>query len=69
MASPSLKDAPTDDVRAEGSGLLQQILPAMLRFMEDEYDDTCSTIFPMLQTVLASVGFNPIIDHRLLTCR
>lgn len=47
-------DAPADEVRAEGSALLQQILPVMLRFMEDEYDDTCSTIFPMLQTVLAS---------------
>jgi len=23
--------------------------------MEDEYDDTCSTVFPMLQTVLAGV--------------
>ncbi|KAH9986251.1 ARM repeat-containing protein [Russula vinacea] len=54
-ASPSPKDAPVDEVRAEGSGLLQQVLPVMLRFMEDEYDDTCSTIFPMLQTVLASV--------------
>ena len=52
------KDAPADEVRAEGSGLLQQILPVMLRFMEDEYDDTCSTIFPMLQTVLASVCFS-----------
>ncbi|KAH9972786.1 ARM repeat-containing protein [Lactifluus volemus] len=40
-------DAPTDQ-------LLQQTLPVMLRFMEDEYDDTCSTVFPMLQTVLAS---------------
>ncbi|KAH9002895.1 ARM repeat-containing protein [Lactarius hatsudake] len=47
-------DAPVDEVRAESSGLLQQVLPVMLRFMEDEYDDTCSTVFPMLQTVLAS---------------
>lgn len=27
----------------------------MLRFMADEYDDTCSTVFPLLQTVLANV--------------
>ena len=27
----------------------------MLRFMADEYDDTCSTIFPLLQTVLINV--------------
>ena len=57
LTSP--KDAPADEVRAEGSALLQQILPVMLRFMEDEYDDTCSTIFPMLQTVLASVRSSP----------
>jgi exportin-T len=55
IISSAPKDAPADEVRAEGSGLLQQILPIMLRFMEDEYDDTCSTVFPMLQTVLASV--------------
>ncbi|KAI0264504.1 ARM repeat-containing protein [Gloeopeniophorella convolvens] len=47
-------DAPGEEVRAEGASLLQQVLPIMLRFMEDDYDDTCSTIFPMLQTVLAS---------------
>ena len=57
LTSP--KDAPADEVRTEGSALLQQILPVMLRFMEDEYDDTCSTIFPMLQTVLASVCSSP----------
>jgi Exportin-T len=55
IASHVSKDAPTDEVRSEGSQLLQQTLPVMLRFMEDEYDDTCSTVFPMLQTVLASV--------------
>jgi len=28
----------------------------MLRFMADEYDDTCSTVFPLLQTLLSSVS-------------
>ena len=28
----------------------------MLRFMADPYDDTCSTIFPLLQVILSSVG-------------
>lgn len=28
----------------------------MLRFMADEYDDTCSTVFPFLQTILGSVS-------------
>ncbi|KAI0049750.1 KapM protein [Auriscalpium vulgare] len=48
-----LEDGP-EEICSEASALLQQILPVMLRFMADEYDDTCSTIFPMLQTVLAS---------------
>ncbi|OAX43155.1 ARM repeat-containing protein [Rhizopogon vinicolor AM-OR11-026] len=42
------------EVAAEASRLLEQILPVMLRFMSDKYDDTCSTVFPLLQTVLAS---------------
>ena len=28
----------------------------MLRFLADEYDDTCDTVFPMLQGILASVS-------------
>ena len=36
----------------------------MLRFMEDEYDDTCSTVFPMLQTILASVCYYIYLVHR-----
>jgi hypothetical protein len=55
-----------DEVRAEGFTLLQQALPIMLRFMEDEYDDTCSTVFPMLQSVLASVFSSPY-SHLLPT--
>ncbi|TFY81654.1 hypothetical protein EWM64_g2359 [Hericium alpestre] len=43
-----------ENVRSEASQLLQQTLPVVLRFMADDYDDTCSTIFPMLQTILAS---------------
>jgi len=27
----------------------------MLRFMADEYDDTCSTVFPLLQNILTTV--------------
>ena len=45
----------------EASSLLQQVLPVMLQFMADEYDDTCSTVFTMLQSVLAHVRvFLPI---------
>ncbi|THH14212.1 hypothetical protein EW146_g6092 [Bondarzewia mesenterica] len=43
-----------EDVRSEASRLLNQILPVMLHFMADEYDDTCSTIFPMVQAILGS---------------
>ncbi|KAG1747210.1 armadillo-type protein [Suillus paluster] len=42
------------EVAAEAARLLEQILPVMLRFMSDKYDDTCSTVFPLLQAVLAS---------------
>ncbi|KAH9903044.1 ARM repeat-containing protein [Cubamyces lactineus] len=45
-------ECPDESVRAEAVQLLNQVLPVMLRFMADEYDDTCSTIFPLLQTVL-----------------
>ena len=36
----------------------------MLRFLADEYDDTCSTVFTLLSTVLLSVSlpmdFDPL---------
>ncbi|KAH9949908.1 ARM repeat-containing protein [Amylocystis lapponica] len=47
-------ECPNSDVRSDASQLLHQTLPVMLHFMADEYDDTCSTVFPMLQTILAS---------------
>lgn len=30
----------------------------MLRFMADDYDDTCSTVFPFLQVILSNVRFH-----------
>lgn len=47
-------ECPLEDIRSEASRLLNQTLTAMLHFMADDYDDTCSTIFPMVQTILAS---------------
>ncbi|THV03246.1 ARM repeat-containing protein [Dendrothele bispora CBS 962.96] len=41
------------EVRAEAAVLLNQILPVLVRFMSDEYDDTCSTVFPLLQMILS----------------
>ena len=69
LTLPYSQDAPADEVRAESSGLLQQVLPVMLGFMEDEYDDTCSTVFPMLQTILASVCYYVALVHPALICR
>ncbi|PCH42166.1 ARM repeat-containing protein [Wolfiporia cocos MD-104 SS10] len=43
-----------DEVRSEALQLQQQTLPILLRFMGDEYDDTCSTVFPFLQAVLGN---------------
>ncbi|TBU33297.1 ARM repeat-containing protein [Dichomitus squalens] len=45
-------ESPDESVRPEATQLLNQVLPVMLRFLADEYDDTCSTVFPLLQTVL-----------------
>ncbi|KZV62903.1 KapM protein [Peniophora sp. CONT] len=42
-----------ENIRAEAYQMLQQLLPVMLRFMADEYDDTCSTVFPLLSSVLS----------------
>ncbi|KAK2463400.1 hypothetical protein APHAL10511_004486 [Amanita phalloides] len=47
-------ECPNEDVRSEAMVYLLQIQPVMLRFLADEYDDTSSTIFPMLQGILAS---------------
>ncbi|KAF9223423.1 ARM repeat-containing protein [Gyrodon lividus] len=49
-----IDDCSKPGVVSEARRLQNQILPVMLRFMADEYDDTCSTIFPLLQTVLAN---------------
>ena len=50
------KDCQNEEICAEASTSLAQILPVMLRFMADEYDDTCSTVFPLLQTILSGVS-------------
>ncbi|KAI0671757.1 ARM repeat-containing protein [Trametes maxima] len=47
-------ECPDENIRSEALQLLLQILPVMLHFMADEYDDTCSTVFPLLQTILLS---------------
>lgn len=36
---------------------MAQLLSVMLRFLADPYDDTCSTMFPMLQVILSGVRF------------
>lgn len=64
--SLSLQECSDDVIRSEASQLLAQILPVMLCFMADEYDDTCSTVFPTLQTILSSVRTAAInLDHLL----
>lgn len=49
------QDCPKPEVVTEAKRLHNQVQPVMLRFMADDYDDTCSTVFPLLQTVLANV--------------
>ncbi|KAF8206454.1 armadillo-type protein [Mycena galopus ATCC 62051] len=50
-----VEDSTSDNVTSEASLLLAQILPVMLRFMADDYDDTCSTVFPLLHVILTGV--------------
>ena len=45
-----------NDVRTEATRLSDQVLPVMLRFLADTYDDTSSTVFPFLSTVLLAVS-------------
>jgi exportin-T len=53
-----LQDSQTD-LRSEAVRLLEQVLPVMLRFLADDYDDTSSTVFTLLQTVLSNVCSSP----------
>jgi exportin-T len=55
-----LQDCQDESINAEATRLSNHILPVMLQFMADEYDDTSSTIFPFLQAVLGSVCFLPL---------
>ncbi|KAG9225031.1 hypothetical protein CCMSSC00406_0001818 [Pleurotus cornucopiae] len=49
-----IDDCSDQAIRTEATQYLNQILPVVLRFMADEYDDTSSTIFTLLHTVLSS---------------
>ncbi|KAF8910650.1 ARM repeat-containing protein [Gymnopilus junonius] len=47
-----VEDCSNEEIRSEASTYLVQIQPVMLHFLADEYDDTCSTVFPLLQLIL-----------------
>lgn len=51
-----MQENANEEISSEASGMLTHILPVMLQFMADEYDDTCSTIFPLLSNILSSVS-------------
>ncbi|KAF8808727.1 ARM repeat-containing protein [Phlegmacium glaucopus] len=51
-------DCPNEEIRAEASTYLDQIKPVVLHFLADEYDDTCSTVFPLLHLILTSYKRN-----------
>ncbi|KAG9091743.1 pre-tRNA nuclear export protein [Ceratobasidium sp. UAMH 11750] len=42
---------PPPEIIAGAEELLQQLLPVMLRFLADDYDDTSSSVFPMLSQI------------------
>ncbi|TFK28112.1 KapM protein [Coprinopsis marcescibilis] len=64
------EDQTPDDVRDEASALIVEIQPVTLRFLADDYDDTASTVFPLLQAILSSykrsrkVAPGPIDDQK-----
>ncbi|KAJ3496967.1 hypothetical protein NMY22_g19748 [Coprinellus aureogranulatus] len=59
-----------DNVKAEAQAYLQQLHPVMLNFLADDYDDTASTVFPLLQVILSNykkarkVSTEPIDDQK-----
>ena len=54
--NPFQEPSVSENIRAEASLYIQQIQPVMIRFLADDYDDTCSTVFPLLQVILSSVS-------------
>ncbi|KAI5998619.1 armadillo-type protein [Pisolithus albus] len=56
--SKLVEECANPQVVSEAKRLLNQVLPIMLRFMADDYDDTCCTIFPLLQAVLGTYKRN-----------
>ncbi|KAH8118024.1 ARM repeat-containing protein [Phellopilus nigrolimitatus] len=44
-----------DEVKHEASSMLSDLRPTMLRFLGDSYDDTTSTVFPLLQSILGTL--------------
>lgn len=55
--------AAPDNVKAEAQMYLQQLHPVLLNFLADDYDDTASTVFPLLQLILNSVSFFHILPR------
>jgi hypothetical protein len=35
--------------------MLVELHPVIVRFLSDQYDDTCSTVFPLLSQLLSTV--------------
>ncbi|KAF8149977.1 ARM repeat-containing protein [Crassisporium funariophilum] len=53
-----VEECSNEEVRAEASTYLVQIQPVVLHFLSDEYDDTCSTVFPLLHLILTGYKRN-----------
>ncbi|PPQ68668.1 hypothetical protein CVT25_012322 [Psilocybe cyanescens] len=52
--SKLVEECTNEEIRAEASTYLIQIQPVMLNFLADEYDDTCTTVFPLLNLILSA---------------
>lgn len=47
----------SEEVKLGAAAMLSELRSPMLRFLADPYDDTTSTIFPLLSNLLQSVRF------------
>lgn len=47
--------------------MLSELRPTILRFLADAYDDTTSTIFPLLSSILGTVSSQESRQREILT--
>lgn len=57
MLSQQFQANGSSDLAAKALRALRDLLPLLLRFLSDEYDDTSMAVFPFLNDLLIQVVF------------